>query len=225
MNLDDFKDQWAAYDKKLDLNIRLNARLLQEAGWRKANSALQRLSRPIWVELALGVATASLTGLFMARHFKDLPFLIPALALHLFVVFQVAFSVYQLVTLNSLDFGAPVLASQKKLTMLRVKRIRVTMWTFLFSPLLWVPLLIVALKGLLNVNAYVVFDAAWLVTNVLFGLAVIPLMLWGSKRYADRLQGSPFIQSLMDDIAGHSLKAATAFLNELSDFEREAERL
>lgn len=95
------------------------------------------------------------------------------------------------------------------------------MWTFLLAPLLWIPLLVVAMKGLLGLDAYVIFDTGWLVANALIGIGVIPLMLWVSKRYGDRWHHWSWVQTLMDDIAGRNLKKASAFLEELSIFERE----
>ena len=83
------------------------------------------------------------------------------------------------------------------------------------------PVLIVAFKGFLGVDAYLFLNGRWLLGNLLFGLAFIPLMLWAARRFASRWQGSPLLQSLMDDLAGRSLVAATGFLNELSQFEQE----
>jgi hypothetical protein len=67
----------------------------------------------------------------------------------------------------------------------------------------------------------VTLGGAWLAVNALFGLAVIPVMAWVSRRYADRMAQAPFVQRLMNDLAGRSLTAATAFLDQLAAFERE----
>ena len=81
-------------------------------------------------------------------------------------------------------------------------------------------MLIVGLKGLLGVDAYALFSSAWLAANVLFGVAVIPLAVWISRRYADRMKGSPLVRSLMRDMAGYNLNAAMGFLGKLERFER-----
>lgn len=104
---------------------------------------------------------------------------------------------------------------------LKVQRVRATMWTLLAAPLLWILVLIVALKGLIGLDAYAVFDGAWLAANVLFGVAVIPLAVWISRRQADRMDRSPFVQSLLRDIAGYNLNAAMGFLGSLEQFEEE----
>ena len=91
----------------------------------------------------------------------------------------------------------------------------------MLAPALWTPLLVVGLEGAFGVNAYSALGAGWLAVNAIFGLAVIPVMVWVSRRYADRMAQSPFVHRLMNDIAGHSLTAATAFLEQLVSFERE----
>lgn len=56
---------------------------------------------------------------------------------------------------------------------------------------------------------------------MLFGVAVIPLAVWISRRQADRMDRSPFFQSLLRDIAGYNLNAAMGFLGSLEQFEEE----
>jgi hypothetical protein len=80
------------------------------------------------------------------------------------------------------------------------------------------PLFVVAMRGLLAVDVYATFDTAWLISNVVFGLAVIPAGLWISHRFADRLGRSPLIQRLLRDIGGQNLAKATDFLNSLARF-------
>ena len=79
-------------------------------------------------------------------------------------------------------------SSRRSSSDLRLTRIRTTLWTLLFAPLMWVPLLIVALRGLFGVDVYAA-GPAWLVANALFGVAVIPLAIFIAKRYGSRLAG------------------------------------
>lgn len=221
MNLDTLKEQWGTYDKQLEKSEALNLSPLQQSGLRMTRSTLSGLSLGVVAELLMGIVVVILLGLFIGNHLSQPAFLLPALALQLFALFQLVFALHQLVTINRLDYSQPILTSQKRLATLRIQRIRVTMWTFLLSPLLWVPLLIVMLKGLLGVNTYTTFNTAWLVSNLLFGLAVIPIMLWVCKRFAHYWQNSPLTQRLMDDIAGRNLSEAVTFLGQLARFENE----
>lgn len=221
MNFETLQAQWAAQNEKLAASLKISRALLRESRTNKAASALQRLSRGVVAELIVDAISAMLLIAFIGNHLNAPAFLAPAVVLLITALVHFAFDIYQLVTLREIDFSGPVLNIQHKLARLKVVRIQVTKWTWWIAPLLWVPLLIVSLKGMLGVNAYTTFDASWLIVNVLFGLAVIPLMIWASKRFADRMNRSPRMQRMMDDIAGHDLIAATTFLNEVSQFEKE----
>lgn len=222
MNIENLRHQWADHDAKLEASLRLNPEALRESVLRETNSALNRLTRSVAIELFTGLATVIVLGMFIGNHIGTPRFLVPAIVLQVFVIFQIAFDGYQWNALRNLDFSAPIPAVQHTLTRLRVQRIKVTRWTLWLAPLLWVPLLIVLFKGLLGVDAYATFGALWLVVNVLFGIALIPLLIWVSSRYADRMKRSPWLQRLMDDIAGRDLISATAFMEELSRFEKES---
>jgi hypothetical protein len=221
MELQDLKDRWNEYDRKLDANLRLNTRVLREFGLNRVGSSLRRLTRVIVFELLMGLLAAVLLGSFIADHLGEMRFLVPALVLDVFVIYFIGWSIRQWVALGSVDYGESIVTIQRKLELLKIDRIRMTKWVFLLSPLLWTPLLIVSVEGLIGLDAYATFDTAWLVSNFVFGLAVIPLMLWLSKRYADRLRGSSLARRVVDALADRSLNEATGFLGSLSSFERE----
>lgn len=221
MELDALKQSWQDHDRKLDANLRLNTVRLYNVTLGKAGTALRRLSRLLKVGLFFDALILVGLGSFMADHVTEPRFLVPALALHLFVLLLAIDGGRQVVAIGSLDIGQPIVEIQKRMESLRLQRLRALRLVLLFSPLIWIPMLIVALKGLLGVDAYAIFDHGWLAANVLFGLAVIPLAVWLSRRYADRMQRSPMVQRLLRDLAGYNLNAATAYLGTLERFERE----
>lgn len=224
MELDDLKRRWEDQDRKLEASLRLNTRLLNESVLAKTNTALKGLSRLLWFELVMNSVAVLWTGSFLAKHVAEPRFLIPAVALHLCVIALIIACVRQLVAIKMLDYSAPIVVIQKRLESLRAERIRATKLTLLCSPLLWTPLLIVALKSLFGVDAYTTLGAAYLLANLLFGLLVILLAVWISRRYAARMGGSPLVQRLMRDLAGHSLNAAASFLSSISQFEEDESR-
>jgi hypothetical protein len=221
MNLDDMKQRWEEQDQKLDAILRLNIRLLQRPVLNKAKTAMWRLFLLLTVDVLLNFATAVCLGSFIANHVMEARFLIPAVLLHLSVIGLLIAGGRQLTAIASLDYNAPVVTIQKQLESLRAWRIRATQLTLLVSPLLWIPLLIVTMKGLLGLDAYAIFFGRWLAINVLFGLAVIPLAVWLARRYAGRMDRSPLVQRLLRDLGGYNLNAATGFLSSLEQFEAE----
>jgi len=218
MKLDDLREELRACEAKAEENVVVRAAALRERGLKATGSAMRRLQAYLWLELGLSLLAALFLGDFMASHL-ELRFLVPALVLDVFAIAHVIFGARQLVTLGRVTFDAPVVAVQRELETLRMGRIRMTKWTLLLGPLLWIPLLVVALEGFAGVDACAVFDRTWIIANVLFGVAFVPTMLVVSKRLVDRFAGSPLLGRLFRDIAGRNLSVAQSFLDELARFE------
>ncbi len=223
MDLDEMKQRWQELDRKLDASLRLDQQVLRELKQGGARASLARLSR--WVALDVvvnAVVLVVLVGYVASRAASGhIRFVVPALTLCAFTMWILATGVWLLTQLERIDLGAPVLTIQKHLEQLRVHRIRKTKWIFLLAPLVWTPLLIVALDGFLGLDAYGLLGAAYLAANLAFGLVVIPLVLWLSRRYADRMAHSPLLRRIMDDIGGRNLARAREQLEALAALQRE----
>src|SRR5580658_8155425 len=105
MELDELKSRWQEQDKKLDDCLRLNQRVLRESVLGKADTALRRLSRLLWFELAANLVSPLLLGSFIGKHFTEPRFLIPAVALQLGAIVLVIASVRQLAAIAGMDYG------------------------------------------------------------------------------------------------------------------------
>jgi hypothetical protein len=221
MELDEMEALWLQRNRELEASMRLNTTLLRQWNLRAADTAIRRFARGVWFELAANAIAVVLLGSFAADNLHEFRFLVPAAALGVYAIALLIAGVRQLVLAQRIDFDEPVVAVQKSLEELRIRRIHVTLWTLLFAPLMWLPMLIVLLRGLLGVDAYAVFAPSWLVANALFGLAVIPLAIWLARRYGLRLAAATPMRRLADEIAGRSLSSALGSLDALRRFEAE----
>jgi hypothetical protein len=222
LDLDDMKKQWAEHDRKLDESIRLNRQLLSATNLNGARSAMQRMAAFLGLEAAVQLAVVVALGSFLYQHIALLRFALPAAALQVFAIAILIAMIGQIAVGLQIDYDKPIAVIQKQLEDLRVLRIRYIQGVFLAATLAWTPLLIVAFEGFWGLDAYRLFGTAFMVSNLLVGLAIIPLALWLSKRFSDRMGRSPFIQRLMQDLAGYNLNAAAGFLATLSQFADEA---
>ena len=82
----------------------------------------------------------------------------------------------------------------------------------------WAPFLIVAARAFLGLD---IANSLWLWVNVAFGLCLIPLAVWLSKVFGERMGRFPFIQRVMNDLAGRNLNAESEFISNLSEFDAE----
>jgi hypothetical protein len=207
MELDELKEKWTEHDRKLDQSIRLNRQLMRDAYTRRAKFALWRLA----ALLALGsiglLAVIVSLGAFAAKNWAMPRFTILAILLDLAAIAALAALNAQIGMALNIDYTQPIAAIQKRLETLRLFRIRYLQAILVSAALLWMPLFIVAMKGFLGADVYRLFPTAWILANVAFGLAVLVLGIWLSKKYRPS--------------AGYNLNAATGFLATLAEFEDE----
>jgi hypothetical protein len=219
MELDELKQQWAELDHKLDVNIRLNRQLLSAARLGQTRSSMKRLAVYLGIELALWVVIIGALGSFIYAHISLPRFVVPAIALDVYSIGMVILLARQIAAALQIDYSQPIATIQRRVEALRVLRIRNTQWAVLVGLVVWVAFLIVVMKAAFDVDIY---QAAWVWSNVAFGLALIPLAIWVSKKFGNRMNQSPFMQQIMRSLAGYNLNAAADFLATLKQFEAES---
>ena len=222
VEMDDLRKTWAEYDRKLDTNIRLSRQLLVATNLNRVRSPLRRLAFFLGVESLIQFAVVVALGSFIYENMATPRFALAGAALDVFAIAILIAMIRQIAGALQIDYDKPIAVIQKQLGKLRVLRIRYIQGIFLVATLVWTPLLIVALKGFWGLDAYRLFGTAYLVANVLVGVAIIPLAIWLSKKFGDRMGRSPMIQRFMRDLAGYNLNAATGSLATLAKFEEEA---
>src|SRR5580658_1775075 len=220
MELEELKALWNESNRRLEASLLLNSMFFAQWSLRKADTSLRRLGRRITFDLIVNLIGIALLGWFAADHVAEPKFLVPAALLDVYAIALLVAGARQLFELRSLDYDEPVVAIQDRLRRLRLARIRATMGTLLFAPLMWVPLLIVATRGFFGIDIYAVASPAWLAANVLFGLAVIPIAVVIARVFGPGLERATPVRFLADQIAGRGLAAA---LDDLAALRRFAE--
>jgi hypothetical protein len=219
MELDEMKDLWAQSNRKLEESMRLNLLLLQQWNLRKVDTSLGRLKRGLIFELVVSLIAVGAITYFGYQHLQEPRFLIPAALLYVYALSYLIAVARQVAGIARIDYDEPVVAIQKRLEELRLARIRTTLWTLLFAPLMWLPIFIVGVQVIFGVDVYAYANTAWLVGNVLLGLAVIPLAIFLARRYGPRLEKSTAMRRLADAIAGQTLSEALDSLDSIKRFE------
>jgi len=214
--LDEMQELWKAQDEKLDESIRLNRELLGSANLNKARSALQRLALLLSLEAVVWFAIVGSLGSFIYHHIGTLRLSLSGIALDVYAIAMLAATVRQIVAIRQIEYGRPIAALQKQIEMLRILRIRITQLALLGGTIVWAPFVIVTGKAFIGVD---VVNAPWLWANVAFGLCLIPVALWLSKTFGERMGRFPWIRRMMNDLAGRNLSAAGDFLSKLSQFD------
>jgi hypothetical protein len=219
MDLDELKEKWINYDRKLDESLRLNQRLLQAMRLPRAKSALQRLTMGLSLESVLWLVGIVALGQFIYRNSTMMRFALPAALLDLYAIANFVVLIAQIASALQIDYDRPIAVIQKQIEALRVLRIRYIQGSVVGGFIVWVPFVIVVLKMFLGIDAYRIFGTAWLLANVLFGLVPLALAFWLSKKLGRTIGRYPRTQKFMNDLAGYNINAARRTITALSEFE------
>jgi hypothetical protein len=219
--LDELKAKWEAHDRQLEKSLRLNRELLIASKLKPAESELRWLAIYSGLEATMWLVIVVVLGNFIAGHIRMPGLALSAVAVDVMSIGMLIALIRRMIGALHIDYRRPIAAIQNQVEGLRILRIRTTKWGVLFGTMLWVPWLAMVSLAIFGVDIYRSVDTAWVIVNVLFGLALCLAAIWASKKYGDRIDQSPFIQRLMKDLAGNNLNAARSFLATLREFERE----
>jgi hypothetical protein len=220
-DLDSLKEKWAEYDRKLEDVIRLNRRILTATTMNRARSSLQRVALFLAVETVIWFVIIVALGSFTHKHIAMPRFALPAIVLDLYAIANLVFLIRQIAAALGIDYGMPVSVIQGRLEAMRMLRIRYIQVSVLAGVLVWTPLVIVALKALLEVDAYSSPGVPWLAANVVFTVAVVALAIFLARKFGQRMSGTPTLRQFMKDLAGYNLREAARFLATLDEFDDE----
>lgn len=219
MQMTELESRWAELDRKLDgVALDVQARVESMAATR---STAQQLTREVATGVFVNAAMAVALGLFCFRHLGEGRFLLPALLIDACVIALLIRGIRQWMMIKTTDLGTAVIAAQGRIERLRQSRIQTNKWALAAAPLLWTPLLIVALKALFDVDSYAAFPPAWFAANVAFGLAFIVLMVWVSMRFGDFFHDASWLRRALEDLSGRARARSVAFMEEVRTFERD----
>jgi hypothetical protein len=224
MNLENMKQEWAAQEPAIEAGFNLRSELqglirteLRRAeDISKTKSAFRRVTLYVLLDQSMTVAGLVLNGIFIGNHYREMRFLLPAIVLHLALLGLIVAGAFQHEALSRINFDGPITEIQARVERLRILRIRITQAVCLLSPLLWLPLLVVGLRGVVGIDAYRVFDLTFWIANLLFGLAWIPFAIGIARRFGGRFSSSRIGRQIVEDITGSSLAEARRHLRDLA---------
>lgn len=220
ITLEELRNEWSDRSRRLDERLRLSAHLLRDDWIERQRERVWKLGPFGKFSMAVWIATMVLLGHFLGTHTNQPALFVTALVLEVWVIVTGIAAVRQQRALRNLDFGLPILELQARVESLRIARIRSFNRALLTGQIVWwIPFVVVVFAGAFGVNLYLSPQfralAAW---NIAGGVAFIPLAMWLSRRYGERLSRSSIVRHIADSIAGRDIAAAREYLEKLRRF-------
>ena len=216
MELDEMKAAWQTLNQRLETQTALNLHLFKEGKLDRMRRGLRPLVWGQSIQIVAGAALALLGGGFWPEHLDTPHLWIAGALVHLSGISMIALGVWMLAMISRIDYGAPLVAIQRRLALLRRVYVRGGLFVGLQWWFMWIPLAMV-LIGDAGVDLYQHAPSViWIGGAV--GIGGV-LATWGFLRWSrTRPQ---FAQRLEEHAAGRGLVDAQRFLDEIARFEQE----
>ena len=219
LTLEDLRNEWIDHNRRLDERLRLSTHLLRDDWIERQRQRAWKVGPFGGFGMAAWITTAVLVGVFLGAHADEPALFATALVIEVWVIATGMAQVQQKLALRNLDFGLPLLELQARVESLRIARIRAFNIALLTGQIVWWIPMIVVVAGAFGLNLFLspqfLVYAAW---NIALGVAVIPLAIWLSRRYGERLSRSSIMRHIADSIAGRDIAVAREVLETLHRF-------
>lgn len=204
MELDDLKNAWKQFDKKLSENLKFNEELLRKMN---LNSSKRELQKPLIYEIGNIVVLFSLIVYSIStsiKLFEEPKYFIPGLILILICLTGLIFTILKLNRFLNIDYyGSSVLKLQKDIASLNNTILTYRRIELILIPILIVLLLPLIFKTLHGIDLYQ--NVKLFSIEIILILAIsIPTTIWINKNVYDK-----------------KFKNVTRLLAELDKFEKE----
>lgn len=222
MNLDELKQAWETSNRRLDTVVSLNRQVVIASMLKTVKTPMQHLRIALSMEAVSAFAITLSLGNFIFRHSGEPGFAWPAALMDVWMIGLLVTTIRQLVFMSTIHYDQPVLDIQKRIENLRLLRLRSIRFALITGLVVWwLPFLIVVCKAVFNIDAYMFFGERFFYINGLASGMIVPLSIWLSKRFSQRMARSPFFQSVARHIEGNYVDTALASMARISAFEVE----
>lgn len=216
MELDDLKGAWAELDRRIEGVESMVRADYRNRRFEKMRRTLRLVGAGQVVQVVVWTVVVAMVAPFWIEH-RHVPHLFAAgLSLHAYGILAIGTAVVQLLATTRLYYSAPIVECQKRLAELERLRIICTVVTLLPWWILWVAVLMVGVKALLGADVYVQAPA-WILWNLVFGVAAMAISTWVARKLTRRPSTPRWVQGIIDDFAGRSLRKVK---EQLADVER-----
>lgn len=224
LDLDALRGRWAEQGRQIDQSLALDVAAVRKALAQRTESAFRRHRGWLLAGLAMSIAALALLAAFVATHWGQWPWVLLGLSLVPLLASEAVVDAREWRAIRRLDFDAPVTTLDRQLDALQARRLRQVKAILSCSVLLWMPLVLVAFKGLFGADLLRVLHPSVLWINLAIGLAFIPLSLGVAAWISRRFSGTRGLRRFGEDAAGDSWAKARAELEAREDFERLVEQ-
>lgn len=217
--LEQLKNVWATYDKKLNQHLQLNQQILREIKLDKVKSGMRGLMLMRTVEaLAFFLIVIALWS-FIVNNFSASSATISAAVLTLFATVGLAGNIGQIVLANTIDYSRSITTIQKQLEEMKLHNLRFFK-LIMFSAPFYMAYIFLGFQLFFGVDLYAVADQGWFWANLVVSVGMLIAVLWFNQQMSSQHPRYGWIRRLVAEVGGKKVVKGISFLREIREFEK-----
>ena len=185
MELNELKEIWKQAEVNMNQPLTVDRQFMRKLSLEKTQSSLNYLRLGSIVELVVNFIFFTPFASYAINHFDELKFAIPALLLALMGIATIAWNIYSLFLLSTINYFESITVAQRKLTRYRYNNLfRHRTLLYILVPVSWGAILILFCKVVLHLDLY--YFPGFLILNMVSSIALVPIMIWVAKKFPDK---------------------------------------
>lgn len=216
MELDDLKNSWDEYGKKLDGNIELNRRILQNMHLGQTRSEMRPLLIFRAIEALIFFMLVVALGSYIGTHLTVSAPTLSAAVLNIFSLLGLIGSIGQIVLIATVDYSGTVISIQQQLSKIRTHSIQILRLILLSVPF-YMSYIFLGFEVLFDIDLYAVTDSKWLVTQIIFSFVLIGPTLWLYRELGLNKSSHSWIQRFFRFAGEGQIAKALKILEDIED--------
>lgn len=186
MELDDLKNKWTQYDKKLSDNLHLNEALLRKLNLKGSQQEMKKLLVFELINIVFAVFLILFVFSNSIYYIHQLRFSVPGFICIGTTFIYLIFGIIRTRAFLKIDYyGSSVLKVQKDILSLKSKSLKFRKFELILLPVLILPILPLLFKVVHNIDIYQHFESMMIEMLIVLGLAY-PLVFLTYKYFYDK---------------------------------------
>ena len=217
--LEQLKNVWATYDKKLDQHLHLNQQILREMKLEKVKSGMRGLIIMRTIEAFVFFLIIIALWSFILSNFSASSAVISAAVLTLFATVGLAGNIGQIVLAGTIDYSRPITTIQKQLEEMKLHNLRFFK-LIMFSAPFYMAYIFLGFQLFFGVDLYAVADQGWLWSNLALSGGMLIAVLWFNQQLSAQHPRYGWIRRIVAEVGGKKVVKGISFLREIREFEK-----
>ena len=221
MELEELKNIWNDYDKKLDKSLTLNRMFLKKINLDKTESKLNKL---VWLRVLEGACfllVMIFLGRFIASNLSFSAPVISAFVLDIFAIIGLTGNIKQIVLLKQIDYSGSISSIQKQIETVKIHSFQVFKLMILSTPF-YLAYVFVGFKSFFNVDLFSVMSQQDVLINLLATVTMVIPTIWIYRQLSYKHAKYQWVKTFINTFGGEQVASAMVFLKELEEFESDS---